>query len=284
MAARPSSDHAGSPTASPRPADSTGDRLSGKVAVVTGAGSGIGAAIAAHLAGGGAQILALDIDGAAAVRTAAAIPRAQAVTADVTDPDRVGLALGDAKRIDILVNNAVVASDIPLEDLSLAGWAQQVDVALTGAFVMIRAVLPAMMERQHGSIVNISSVNAFGYYGNEAYSAAKAGLLSLTRSVAVRYGKHGIRCNAVVPGTIRTPIWDRRLAADPQVLNRMAKWYPLGRVGTPDDVAAAVAFLAGDDAAWITGVSLPVDGGLLAGNGLLAQEIEAASPGTDGEV
>jgi NAD(P)-dependent dehydrogenase (short-subunit alcohol dehydrogenase family) len=122
-------------------------------------------------------------------------------------------------------------------------------------------------------IVNVASVNAVGFYGNEAYSAAKAGLLSLTRSLAVGYGKHGIRCNAVVPGTIATPIWQQRVDRDPAILERLKRWYPLGRVGTPQDVGAAIAFLAGDDASWITGVALPVDGGLLAGNGPMTDDI-----------
>lgn len=253
------------------------DRFAGRVAIVTGGASGIGAAIGARLTGDGAGVVVLDIDGEAAARTAEALPGSYPVTADITDPEGVQQAVSDVVahfgRLDILVNNAVICWDTPLEDLPLPEWTRQVEVGLTGAFLMIQSVLPALFEQGGGSIVNISSVNAVGYYGNEAYSAAKAGLLSLTRSVAVRYASRGVRCNAVAPGTIRTPIWNRRLAADPHVLDRLSKWYPLGRVGTPEDVAAAVAFLASDDAAWITGVTLPVDGGLLAGNHLLAADI-----------
>jgi len=124
-----------------------------------------------------------------------------------------------------------------------------------------------------GAIVNVASVNALACFGNEAYSAAKAGMLSLTQNVAVRYGRHGIRANAVVPGTIRTPVWDARLALDPTVLDTLVKWYPLGRVGEPDDVASAVLFLASDEAAFITGTTLRVDGGLLAGNPVMAEEL-----------
>src|SRR5256885_5610822 len=133
-----------------------------------------------------------------------------------------------------------------------------------------------MSERHSGVSVNIASVKGLSALGNEAYSAAKAGMINLTQGIAVRYGGHGIRCNAIAPGTIRTPIWQERVERDPAVFQRLVKWYPLGRVGEPDDIANAAMFLASDEAAWITGTVLRVDGGLLAGNyrmtrGLLAQ-------------
>jgi NAD(P)-dependent dehydrogenase (short-subunit alcohol dehydrogenase family) len=130
-----------------------------------------------------------------------------------------------------------------------------------------------MAESGSGVILNISSVNALGYYGNEAYSAAKAGLLSLTRSLAVRYGPSGIRVNAIAPGSLRTPAWEQRKENDPAVFERIAKWYPLGRVGEPEDVAGAALFLASDEAVWITGAVLPVDGGLTAGNMQMMEEM-----------
>jgi meso-butanediol dehydrogenase / (S,S)-butanediol dehydrogenase / diacetyl reductase len=175
--------------------------------------------------------------------------------------------------IDVLINNAAVCADAPLERITTSEWANDIAVNLTGAFLMTTRALRHMVGRGGGCIVNISSVNALGYFGNEAYSAAKAGLLSFTRSVAVRYGQHGVRCNAIVPGTIRTPAWDARLAADPRVLELAASHYPLGRIGEPADVANAALFLASPAAAWITGVALPVDGGLLAGNRHLADDI-----------
>ena len=116
-------------------------------------------------------------------------------------------------------------------------------------------------------------MNALAYYGNEAYSGAKAGLLSLTRSLAVRYGPSGVRVNAIAPGTLRTPAWEKRREEDPNVFERVARWYPLGRIGEPEDVAGAALFLASNEAAWITGAVLPVDGGLTAGNMEMMQDI-----------
>jgi meso-butanediol dehydrogenase/(S,S)-butanediol dehydrogenase/diacetyl reductase len=120
-------------------------------------------------------------------------------------------------------------------------------------------------------------VNALAYYGNEAYSAAKAGIISLTRSLAVRYGPLGIRANAIAPGTLRTPAWEERRQKDPDVFERLAKWYPVGRVGEPEDVVGAALFLASDEAAWISGAVLPVDGGLTAGNMQMVREMMTES-------
>ena len=122
-------------------------------------------------------------------------------------------------------------------------------------------------------IVAIGSVNGLGALGDPAYSAAKAGMISLTRSLAVEYGRHGIRCNIVLPGTVRTPLWERKAGADATTLERLRKWYPLGRIVDPDDVSKAVAFLASDAAAAITGVALPVDCGLTAGNIVMTREL-----------
>jgi meso-butanediol dehydrogenase / (S,S)-butanediol dehydrogenase / diacetyl reductase len=138
-------------------------------------------------------------------------------------------------------------------------------------------VLADMTENRSGVILNIASVNALTYFGNEAYSAAKAGVLSLTRSLAVRYGPFGVRVNAIAPGTLRTPAWEQRRQKNPEVLERVARWYPMGRVGEPEDVAGAALFLASDEAAWISGAVLPVDGGLTAGNLQMAQEIVIGS-------
>lgn len=121
--------------------------------------------------------------------------------------------------------------------------------------------------------MNVASVNGLLHLGNEAYSAAKAGLLQLTRSTAVRYGPHGIRANAVAPGTVRTPVWSERVRNDPEIFAHLARWYPLQRVGEAEDVARAVLFLASAEASWITGATLPVDGGLTAGNLPLAGEL-----------
>ncbi|MBO0771957.1 MAG: SDR family oxidoreductase [Actinobacteria bacterium] len=249
-------------------------RFSGRVALVTGGGSGIGRVIARRLAAEGAAVAVADIDPATARDAAAGITgsggTARAYPVDVTDPGAVAAAAAAAAAelgtVGLLVNNAAVASDTRFEEVSLPDWEREVGVALTGAFLCSRAVLPGMLASRRGAIVNIGSVNALASFGNEPYSAAKAGLASLTRSLAVRYGRGGVRVNLVVAGTIRTPAWDHRLDRDPGLLERVARWYPLGRTGLPDDVANAVLFLASDDAAWITGTELRVDGGLLAGN------------------
>ncbi|GAA4633476.1 SDR family NAD(P)-dependent oxidoreductase [Actinoallomurus vinaceus] len=239
---------------------------------VTGAGAGIGQAIARSFGAEGAEVLVADLDAASAERAAREIPGARAVAVDVTDRASVRAALADTP-VDVLVNNAGGATDAAFETLPEEAWDRDVDLCLKGTFLCTQAVLPAMLRRGGGAIVNIASVNGLVHVGNEAYSAAKAGVLSLTRSIAVRYGPQGIRCNAVAPGTIRTGTWDDRERRSPGVLDRVAGWYPLRRVGTPDDVAAAVLFLASDDAAWISGVTLPVDGGLLAGNQRMTDDI-----------
>jgi NAD(P)-dependent dehydrogenase (short-subunit alcohol dehydrogenase family) len=177
--------------------------------------------------------------------------------------------------VDVLVNNAAIADGDDVLEIDEATWDRDVAVVLKGVFLCSKAVLPSMIERRHGVILNIASVNGLSALGNEAYSAAKAGVINLTQGVAVRYGRHGIRCNAIAPGTIRTPIWQERIERDPAVFQRLVKWYPLGRVGEPDDVADAAMFMASDEASWITGVVLPVDGGLLAGNFRMTRELLA---------
>jgi meso-butanediol dehydrogenase/(S,S)-butanediol dehydrogenase/diacetyl reductase len=246
--------------------------MTDRVVLVTGAGSGIGAVIAAQAAALGDRVVVTDVDAAAATRISAQLPRSVAMTLDVTSGEQVRAVVARIARevgpVQVLVNNAGVASDVPFGRLPEELWHR--DIAAGG-----------------GAIVNVASVNGLTYLGNEAYSAAKAGLISLTKSIAVRYGDRGIRCNAVAPGTIATPIWQQRMEADPMVMQRAARWYPLGRVGRPEDVAAAVLFLAGDGASWITGVTLPVDGGLLAGRLAMADEIvssvESFEPGPQDE-
>lgn len=251
--------------------------MTDRVVLITGAGSGIGAVIARMAAALGDRVVVADIDAAAATATSAGLPRSVAMTLDVTSRDQVRAVVGGIARdigpVEVLINNAGVASDVPFSSLPEELWHRDIAVSLDGAFHTISAVLPGMIAAGGGAIVNVASVNGLTYVGNEAYSAAKAGLISLTTSIAVRYGDRGIRCNAVAPGTIATPIWQQRMDADPSVMQRAARWYPLGRIGRPEDVAAAVLFLAGDGASWITGVTLPVDGGLLAGRLQMADEI-----------
>jgi meso-butanediol dehydrogenase / (S,S)-butanediol dehydrogenase / diacetyl reductase len=257
------------------------DRFSGQVAIITGSGSGIGEAIAARLAAEGAAVCIADRDLEAADRVANDIRvkggTAQARHVDVIDQATVKAAVDWTKThlgpIDVLINNAAVCSEAPLGELSETDWDRDVDVVLKGPFLCARAVLPHMIERRSGVVLNIGSVNGSQFLGNDAYSAAKAGLTSLTKSIAVRYGRYGIRANVLAPGTVRTPAWAPRLAGDPHRFDRLARWYPLGRVGTVADIAAAAAFLTSTEASWITGTVLVVDGGLLAGNALMAEDI-----------
>ena len=157
--------------------------------------------------------------------------------------------------------------------LDEATWDANVTLALKSVYFLCKAVLPGMLERKSGCIVNIASVNGQTGIGEEAYAAAKAGVINLTQNLAVRYGPSGIRANAVSPGTIETPLWAERLANNPKTLDNLKKYYPLGRLGKAEDVANAVYFLASSEASWITGVTLNVDGGLMAGNAGLVKDL-----------
>ena len=263
-------------------------RFAGRVALITGAGGAIGGAIARRLGAEGAAIAALDLDAARAEAIAAelgaeGIP-ALALAADVTGEKAVQAAVAAAVarfgRIDVLVNNAAMTRRARFEACPAAEWEAEVAVTLTGPAHLCRAVLPAMAARGAGAVVNIGSVNGMMYFGNPAYSAAKAGLLNFTRALAVEYGPAGVRVNMVSPGSVRTenPSWRARQARDPAIFARLARWYPLGRVGEPADIAAAVAFLAADEAGFVTGANLVVDGGLTAGMGGMAAELDAGAP------
>jgi meso-butanediol dehydrogenase / (S,S)-butanediol dehydrogenase / diacetyl reductase len=247
-------------------------RLDGKAAIVTGGGSGIGRAICRRFAADGASVVVADLAGGRAEEVAAEIG-GRAVQADVTVAADVARMVAEAGRVDVLVNNAGGGMSDDVLEIDEADWDKDVALNLKSAFLCSKAVLPAMIERGAGVIVSIASVNGLAFFANEPYSAAKAGVINLTRSMAVRYGHHGIRAVAIAPGTIRTPIWQERVEKVPEIFERLVRWYPLARVGEPEDVAAAAAFLASDDASWITGEVLRVDGGLLAGNAQMAREL-----------
>ncbi len=218
-------------------------RFIGRTALVTGGGRGIGRATALRLAREGAAVAVADIDAEAA----------HAVVREIADLARTGVALqGDVAReadaprlvaeaeralgpLFLLVNNAARARRPTLATTEVADFDAELAVTLRSVFLMTKAVLDGMAERRRGVIVSVASVNGLMAFGNPAYSAAKAGLINLMQSVAVEYGPKGIRANAVSPGTIRTenPSWTARLERDPQVFERLAKWYPVGRVGTP---------------------------------------------------
>jgi meso-butanediol dehydrogenase / (S,S)-butanediol dehydrogenase / diacetyl reductase len=249
-------------------------RLEGKAALVTGGGSGIGRAICGRFADEGASVVVADIVGERADEVAAEIG-GRAVQADVTVAADVARMVEAAERVDVLVNNAGYGTANDLLEIDEETWDDEVAINLKAAFLCSKAVLPGMIERGGGVIVNIASVNGLAFFANEAYSAAKAGMINLTRSMAARYGPRGVRAVAIAPGTIRTPLWQERVDKEPAIFERLVRWYPLRRVGEPEDVAAAAVFLASDDAAWITGEVLRVDGGLLAGNAQMARELVA---------
>jgi NAD(P)-dependent dehydrogenase (short-subunit alcohol dehydrogenase family) len=245
-------------------------RFAGHGVLVTGAARGIGAAVARRLAEEGGRVLVTDRDPAEAERTAAGLRReglsAQAFGCDVADRAAVQAAVARAVAafgsLDVLVNCAAHCSpDVPLyEEDPDEAWARDLDVTLTGTHRCCRAALPHLAASGRGAIVNIGSVNGLQDFGNHAYSAAKAGLGSLTRTLAGHAAPRGVRVNLVAPGTVRTSAWEGREDA----LDAVRAVYPLGRIGEPEDIAAAVAFLASRDAAWITGTTLVVDGGLTA--------------------
>ncbi|MGI8916604.1 MAG: SDR family NAD(P)-dependent oxidoreductase, partial [Chloroflexota bacterium] len=176
--------------------------------------------------------------------------------------------------VDVVVNNAAVSSPDGVLEVTEAQWDETLAVDLKAPFFLTQAALPSMLERRHGVFVNIASVNGLLGLGNDVYSAAKAGLINLTKSVATRHGPGGIRANAICPGTVRTPIWQATLERTPDVFDHLAQWYPLGRVGEPLDIARAALFLASAEAAWISGAVLPVDGGLTAGLHRMATELQ----------
>ena len=258
-------------------------RFRDRVAMVTGGGNGIGQATSRRLAAEGAAVLVLDPNAAAAQSCVAAITeaggRAAASIGSVTEEADIAAAVAQAQAtfgaIDVLVNNAAFTITSTLDDCTPADWDRELAVTLRGAFLVTRAVLPHMVARGRGAIVNIGSVNGLMYFGNPAYSAAKAGLLNLTRSLAVEAGPQGVRTNMVSPGSVQTKnvSWTTRLQRDPDIFRKLARWYPVGRVGQPEDIAAAVCFLAADEAAFVNGANLVVDGGLTAGMGVMAQEI-----------
>src|SRR5436309_10129182 len=258
-------------------------RFADKVVVITGAGSGIGKVMAKRFADEGARVAVVDWHGDRAAECAGEIAQtdghAVAVRADVSVGADVATMVGEVTSrlgpVDVLVNNAAIADGDDVLEIEEPTWDRDVSVVLKSVFLCSKAVLPSMIERRSGVIVNITSVNGMSALGNEAYSAAKAGVSNLTQGIAVRYGGFGVRCNAIAPGTIRTPIWQERVDRDPVVFQRLVKWYPLGRVGEPDDIANAAMFLASAESGWITGTVLRVDGGLLAGNFRMTRELLA---------
>ncbi len=263
-------------------------RLNNQVALITGAASGIGRAIAERFAAEGARIVVADRNLPGAEQTVAQIHEAGgtalAIGVEVADSAAVSMMVQKSHAaygwIDILVNNAGISQGDDILQIDEADWDNTLAVVLKSVFLCTKHVLPGMITRRHGVILNISSVNGHLGLGEESYSAAKAGMLNLTQNLAVKYGQYGIRANCISPATIRTPIWQPQLNQDPYVFDRLVPWYPLGRIGEPNDIANAALFLVSNEASWITGTTLVVDGGLMAGSYRMAQELLAGTPST----
>jgi 3-oxoacyl-[acyl-carrier protein] reductase len=251
-----------------------GTRLAGRAALVTGAARGIGAATAERLAVEGADVCVVDLDEADAVATAKHIAeqtgrRALGVGADVTDSAAtaaaVDRAVAELGRLDILVNNAGITRDNLLFKMSDDDWDQVISVHLRGMFLATRAAQRHMVEQRWGRIVNLSSVSALGTRGQLNYSAAKAGVQGATRTLAIELGPFGVTANAVAPGFVVTEMTEQlvqRLGTTLEAFSEeRAKITPVRRAGRPADIAGVIAFLAGDDAEFITGQTIYVDGG-----------------------
>jgi NAD(P)-dependent dehydrogenase (short-subunit alcohol dehydrogenase family) len=251
-----------------------------KVVAITGAAGGIGQSLCRYFIDEGAKIAAIDkkdtVEGLLSELKANPKMFASAI-ADITEPTEVERAFasltGALGPIDILVNNAGGSTHGTLARTDAAGWRHELKVNADTAYFCAQAVIPGMVAKRAGVIINIGSVNGLSALGDPAYSAGKAAMISLTRSLAQEFGPYGVRANIVLPGTIRTPAWERRTVKDPKVLETLRRWYPLGRVVEPVDVARAVGFLASAAASAITGVALPVDCGLTAGNLLMRQDL-----------
>lgn len=239
--------------------------LGGKRVVITGAGGGVGQALCAAFAAAGAKIVGCDL-------TQAAVPGvcAEAHGFDLCDAAATGAAAAailDGGPPAVVIGNAGATRAETLKDIAPGTFAAELDGNFTGPARLTAALLPAMRGLSGDRcFVLVASVNAQAHFGNPVYSAAKAATLAWMRALAVEEGRHGIRANAVIPASIRTNAWTHRQVDDPGILDRVSRLYPLGRIVTPEEVANAVLFLASPLASGITGTTLNVDAGLMAGN------------------
>jgi NAD(P)-dependent dehydrogenase (short-subunit alcohol dehydrogenase family) len=252
------------------------NRFENKIALVTGGGSGIGKSICIRLASEGARVLVFDLNLESAQSTVHNIIEsggdALAYACDVADHNGVNKIVSgvlETTDIDVLVNNAGVAHVGNLENTSEADFDRLLSVNVKGVYNMLSAVLPAMKKRRSGVIMNIASVaSSVGIADRFAYSTTKGAVLTMTYSVAKDYVDYGIRCNCVAPGRVHTPFVDNFLNENypdnrDEIFEQLSKTQPIGRMGTPEEVAALVAYLCSDEAAFVTGSNFPIDGGFV---------------------
>jgi NAD(P)-dependent dehydrogenase (short-subunit alcohol dehydrogenase family) len=248
------------------------NRLDGRVALVTGAASGIGKATVERLAAEGAVAVVTDVQDDLGEQTTAALrdggAEALFVHLDVTDEASwqaaVERVVGDRGRLDVLVNNAGMGDLAPIEETTKADWERTIAIDQTGVFLGMKVCGEALKASGRGSVINISSIfgTSGGFGVSPAYHAAKGAVRTLTKNVALRWATEGVRVNSIHPGFIRTPILDQ--AKGTEVWEAMTSMTPMGRLGEPEEIAAAVAYLASDDASFVTGLELYVDGGFIA--------------------
>lgn len=253
--------------------------LQGQVAIVTGAGQGIGKAIGLRLAKEGADVGILDINGKTAAKTSEEIRqaghRSVVVEADVSDYDRVRSAIDQVAArlgsIDILVNNAGIEKRAPFLEITAQDWKRQLDVNLSGTFYCSQAAAHHMVKKNYGRIINISSVaGLIGPIDLAAYGAAKAGIVGLTRAAALDLADHGITVNAIAPGPIETELMLGAWTAE--ALKERPQHGMIARFGTVGEIAHAALFLASPESGYITGTTLPVEGGAVAGGGYMVEK------------